>query len=236
MAFELCWASRDERRRRLPGDDLVPHPRGTITHAITIDAPPEAVWPLLIQMGSGRAGWYSFDHIDNGGMPSARQIIPELQHVTVGDIMPCLPGAQDVFKVEVVMPGRVLILVAPLQPAARAAVAASGSPVPALRTSWALVVERLDHGRTRLIARGRISDSWLAVQATMSTAPSEPFFIERVYGLLAKMPWPLLLPVAEFGHSMMESRMLRGIKRRAERCWAEERASANTSRREEVHP
>jgi hypothetical protein len=55
--FELCWASAEEWRRRLPGDELVPHPKWTITHAITINAPPEGIWPWVIQLGSGRAGW-----------------------------------------------------------------------------------------------------------------------------------------------------------------------------------
>lgn len=56
MVLELCWASGEERRRRMAGDELVPYPKGIITHALTINAPPEAVWPWLIQMGSGRAG------------------------------------------------------------------------------------------------------------------------------------------------------------------------------------
>jgi hypothetical protein len=42
MTLELCWASGEERRRHIAGDELVPHPKGTITQAITINAPPEA--------------------------------------------------------------------------------------------------------------------------------------------------------------------------------------------------
>lgn len=62
-------ASRDERERTLPGDNIVPKVLFTVTHAITIDAPPESVWPWLSQMGSMRGGWYSYDRIDNGGQP-----------------------------------------------------------------------------------------------------------------------------------------------------------------------
>src|SRR5215213_10172621 len=115
-AFDLlCRASDDERRRRLPGDELVPHPKWTITHAITINTPPEAVWPWVVQMGSGRARWYAYDHIDNAGVPSARQIIPELQHLAVGDVLPALPGAKDAFIVSEVIPERALVYVVPLQ-------------------------------------------------------------------------------------------------------------------------
>jgi hypothetical protein len=206
------------------GDELVPYPKGIITHALTINAPPEAVWPWLIQMGSGRAGWYAYDQIDNGGTPSARHIIPELQYIAVGDVMPALPGARDALIVREVIPERALILVVPLQPAAASRVAALDVSACALRVSWALVLEPINHGRTRLIARGRISQDWLASQEANASSQGKPIFIERIYGLLAKMPWPLLLPVAGFGHYRMESRMLRGIKRRAERRWAEELA------------
>lgn len=218
-AFELlCRASDEERRRRLPGDELVPQPKLTITHAITINTPPEAVWPWVVQMGSGRAGWYAYDHIDNAGVPSARRIIPELQHLAVGDVMPALPGAKDGFIVREVIPQRALVYVVPLQLGAERSAATSRSSLPAaLRTSVALILEPMDQDRTRLIARGRISKDWLAPQgAHVTTAGYPKFFIERIYGLLAKMPWSLILPVAGFGHYLMESRMLRGIKRRAE--------------------
>jgi hypothetical protein len=59
-------------------------------HAVTIAAPPEAVWPWLVQMGSGQTGWYSDDWVDNDGRLSATNIVPELQHLAVGDIMPSL--------------------------------------------------------------------------------------------------------------------------------------------------
>jgi len=51
------WGARaEEARAPLPGDDVVPHATGEATHAVTIAAPPEAVWPWLAQMGRGRAG------------------------------------------------------------------------------------------------------------------------------------------------------------------------------------
>ena len=212
----LCWARAEEQRRRLPGDELVPHPKWTITHAITIDAPPEAVWPWVIQMGSGRAGWYAYDRIDNAGVPSARRIVPELQHVAVGDVMPALPAFRDAFIVSEVVPESALVLVVPLQSGEGASAAAPDPSGPAARASEALVLEPVDRRRTKLIARGRISEYWLADQGTDPAPGKAKFFIERVYNLMAKMPSSLLIPIAGFGHYLMESRMLRGIKRRAE--------------------
>jgi hypothetical protein len=226
MAIEWCRASREERRYRLPGDDLLPQPMAVITHAITINAPPAVVWPWLVQLGAGRAGWYSYDHIDNGGRRSARRIIPQLQQIAIGQILPAVPGAQDAFVVKEVILGSALILVVPLEPVGADSAAASGGSAPPLRVSWALVLKPLDQGRTRLISRGCVSRDWLAGQQPKSVAPGKPIFIERIYGVLARLPHPLLLLVAGLGHYFMESRMLRGIKRRAESRWAKERRHA----------
>jgi hypothetical protein len=86
------WGATDEEvRRPMPGDDLIPDADST-TRAITITAPPEQVWPWLVQLGYGRAGWYSYDWIDNDGQASADHIIPELQQLQVGDQILMLPG------------------------------------------------------------------------------------------------------------------------------------------------
>lgn len=62
------------------------------TRAITIHAGPGQVWPWLVQIGSGRAGWYSYDCLDNAGVPSAAQIIPELQQLAADDLVPMVAG------------------------------------------------------------------------------------------------------------------------------------------------
>ena len=62
-----------------PGAELIPGGRRGATMAVTIDAPPARVWPWLLQMGCDRAGWYSWDRLDNAGRPSAEHIIPEWQ-------------------------------------------------------------------------------------------------------------------------------------------------------------
>jgi hypothetical protein len=65
ISFASVHATRSERRRPLPGDTLIPNSAATVMDAITINATPESVWPWLVQMGSGRAGWYSYAWVDN---------------------------------------------------------------------------------------------------------------------------------------------------------------------------
>jgi hypothetical protein len=88
-------ATPEEADRAMPGDDLLPGPVLRSTRAITIDAPPRAVWPWLVQMGSGRGGAYTYDWIENLfglGMHSADAILPEFQHLAVGDVLPLGPN------------------------------------------------------------------------------------------------------------------------------------------------
>jgi proline iminopeptidase len=68
-----------------PGAELVPEGKRSGTMAVTIEASPEQVWPWLVQMGWDRAGWYSWDRLDNAGRPSATRVHPEWQDVEVGD-------------------------------------------------------------------------------------------------------------------------------------------------------
>lgn len=127
----------DEAWRRLPADELVPA-RVQWTKGITIHARPGEVWPWLVQMGCRRAGVYSYDGLDNGGVPSAHRIIPEFQHVEVGDVLPWTPTADDGFIVRAVEPERALVL---------------GEETGSM--SWAFVLEPIDETSTRLVARVR---------------------------------------------------------------------------------
>ena len=136
-------ATTSERSRCLAGDELVPDAIGTLTHAITIPGSPDAVWPWLVQMGAGsRAGWYSYDFVDNGRQASAMRIVPELQHVTVGTVFPALPGVTEGFVVLAFEPHRFLILGWPRP---------DGSPL----VTWAFVLEQRPGNTTRLIVRVR---------------------------------------------------------------------------------
>ena len=67
-----------DETRALAGDERM-DARAQSTHAITIAAPPEAIWPWLVQMGCRRGGFYAIDLVDNDGEPSAREIHPDLQ-------------------------------------------------------------------------------------------------------------------------------------------------------------
>jgi hypothetical protein len=212
---KMMRATVDELKRTLPGDDLIPIPGKAITHAITINAPSEMVWPWLVQLGSYRAGWYSYDRIDNGGRPSARKIIPDLQHIEPGSIMPAVPGSLDAFIVREVHPGKALVLVVPIMTVLEDQDIQRRMKSP-LRVSWTLALETIEDGGIRLISRGRISPDWLINSASGTVSSKRPIFIERVYKLLAKIPWSLMVPMAMTGHYIMESHMLHGIKWRAE--------------------
>jgi hypothetical protein len=87
------WGATDaEVARQMPGDRIVERADYVATRAITIQAPPADVWPWLVQIGSGRAGWYSYDRIDNGGTPSATEILPQFQSLAVDQLVPMIPG------------------------------------------------------------------------------------------------------------------------------------------------
>jgi hypothetical protein len=87
----------------LPGDDLVPDATDVIDRAVTLPAPPAAVWPWLVQLGKGRAGWY-FPRRLEAFLPKRglRRIEPSLQHVTVGDDIPDWGPGDPVFRAVVV--------------------------------------------------------------------------------------------------------------------------------------
>jgi hypothetical protein len=136
-------ATREEKSRVLPGDKRIPQAIDTLTHGVTIPAAPRDVWPWLVQMGAGtRAGWYSYDWLDNGRQPSATRIVPELQYPSAGSIFPALPGVTDGFTVLAIEPERVLML---------GWLARDGSP----EVTWTFVLDEVTPGVTRLLVRAR---------------------------------------------------------------------------------
>ena len=138
------WGATDaEVRASMPGDELISDVAYLATRAITIDAPPEAVWPWLVQVGCLRAGYYADDLLDNLGHPSARTILPEFQHLEVGQWVPMSPTPNDTtaFKVEGFEPARWLLWQQPL-------------------STWSWTLTELPGGQTRLVTRLRIHLDW----------------------------------------------------------------------------
>jgi hypothetical protein len=135
----MRWgATDDEVARAMPGDGVVDRADYVATRAITIHAPPEDVWPWLVQIGSGRAGWYSYDRLDNGGVPSASDILPEYQSIAVDQLVPMVPGDEIGVWVKEIEPGhRVLWW------------DRKGE------YSWEWVLDEMSPGTTRLVSRLR---------------------------------------------------------------------------------
>jgi hypothetical protein len=200
----LTWgATRDEIAGRLPGDELLQSAEIVSTRAITIDAPPSAVWPWLVQMGSGRGGAYSYDWIENLlglDIHSAREVLPEFQDTKVGDAFPLGPGG-PLMRVRVIDPERSLVFRLD-----------DGKWV----WSFALYPQ---NGSTRLVSRNRI------------TTPSASLAKRAINAWLM-----------EPGSLVMERKMLKGIRQRAEKfarhttaaraegCHSRVRSAARSSR------
>jgi hypothetical protein len=122
----------------------IPQPAAVITHAITVHCGQEELWPWLIQMGADRAGWYSYDLLDNGGRQSAERILPALQSPPVGAVFPALPGRLDGFVLLEKLPAHWLILGWP-------------SPTGAQIVTWAFILSEIGPNLTRLVVRVRAS-------------------------------------------------------------------------------
>ena len=195
----LNWgATAQEAAGPLAGDELVPTPRLQSTRAVSIAAPPSAVWPWLVQLGAGRGGMYSYDALENAaglGMHSADRILPEFQQLAVGDIIPL--SASGGIPVRRLEPERVLALGGTLdprtgQPAGAGAWDGRRVSGPRLEVGWTFVLQPLGARSTRLLARTRYDYS----------------------------PLPLGIPlrvVLEPLQFLMERRMLLGIRTRVER-------------------
>jgi len=199
---EWLWhATAAERRRPLPGDPLLPQVKGGATHGVTIDAPPDSVWPWLVQMGCDRAGWYSHDRLDNGGRPSADRIVPELQNTKLGDVLPSRPGHRGGFEVLHLEASKTLVLGAYFQfPGLAQLPWDAPRPLRFMRATWAFALEASEKARTRLLVRtrGLYRPAWLGVLAELVMGPA---------------------------HVIMQRRQLLGLKARAESRMAMKRES-----------
>ena len=188
-------ATPAETERTLPGDARVPWPQLAVTRAVTIAAPPGAVWPWLVQIGTGRGGWYSYDWLDNGGHPSADRVLAEWQGLRVGDRVPMTPGGGAAMPVFLLDPPRTLGLGGSWDATTDAA-APSAGPITSGAT-WVMHLEPTGDGATRLIMRYRMA--------------YEP-------GLLGALGQAVLEPV----HFIMERKMLLELQRRVPHPAAEQ--------------
>lgn len=160
LARELGDPVAAERERAMPGDALLPDAAGQVTHGITIEAPPERIWPWLAQMGCRKAGFYSIDLLDNGGVPSARELHPEWAMLAVGDVIPATPKGDDGFEVLVLEPPRTLVLGGLFDRKTNAQLPfGAARPKRFQQVTWAFDLERLDAERTRLRVRVRAAFS-----------------------------------------------------------------------------
>ena len=197
----LRWGASDEEvRQRLPGDDIVKHPRSMTTRAVTIQAPAAEVWPWLVQMGQNRGGLYSYDRLENLlglDFQSADHIVPELQHLEIGEKVRLAPEHRlDLaLEVRVIEAPHALVLSSPGDPEE-----AMAAGYPAM--SWAFVLGSLDEKTTRLVIRCR-SDYKL----TMTSVLMNQIFLEPI-------------------QFIMERKMLLGIKQRVERVSHQNTAQA----------
>jgi len=190
----LTWgATQGEVDRLLPGDELIPAPNIYATHAVTIQAPPSAVWPWLAQLGQGRGGFYSYDWIENMmglDIHTADRILPEHQDIKAGDTIALAPEGFSI-PAAIVDPGHTLVLHGDTRNAG-AGEAPPMRPGDFLAMTWGFYLLERGDGTTRLIERSKMV--W-----NPSLANS---FFYRLF--------------LEPGAFLMERKMILGIKQRAE--------------------
>lgn len=201
----LDWgATAEERRRPLPGDDVVDDivPLGMARHtrSVTIETPPEAVWPWLVQIGDRRGGFYSYDWLERAtgtvhyteGRHSATRIHPELQDVKVGDRI-ATGSIGNGFRIDspvtVLEPNRALVM-----------------------GTWAFVLEPAPGGRTRLLVREPYP-GWIRLA------------VPPRFGVLRALGAVIDYAIGEPLHFVMERRMMLGLKQRAEQSASPGRAA-----------
>jgi proline iminopeptidase len=141
-------------------------------------------------MGYGRAGWYSWDHLDNWGHASAKELHPEWQDVSLGDRLPSMPDNRTWWEVAALEPERFLGL--------RASVSLGGKPFdprgprPRYFTDslWGFLLEDAPGGKTRLVVSGywALSPRWLLpIASVLLLEPSHWIMQMRQFANLRRL-------------------------------------------------
>ena len=181
--WHLHWgATHLDRIAVLPGDALSPYASAVVTHAVNIDAPAEAVWRWLVQIGQERGGFYSYTFLENligCDMRNTSCIVPEWQQRAIGDTVwfgsPKRFGGRARMIAAIVEPMRSLVLATP----ADWELIRAGKE--GLDTTWALALQRKGVNATRLIARLRSAANislWQRVVILLFWEPAH-FVMER---------------------------------------------------------
>jgi proline iminopeptidase len=144
-------ATPEEVENPYPGADLVPGSVRGATMATTIDAPPDEIWPWLVQMGHDRGGWYSWDRLDNFGRRSTEHIHPEWQDLSVGDRLVSAPNGTFWFEVAALEPERFLALRATFDLRGRQIPASGIRPAAYTDSVWCFWLKPMPEDRTRLV-------------------------------------------------------------------------------------
>ncbi len=186
------WGATDhDKQRYLPGDELVPEPEWDYTHAITINAPHVAIWPWIVQIGQKRGGFYSYQVLENiigCQISNADQIIDRYQFLRPGDEIYLHPQAPPL-KVRSLRRNYWFVLNGGELIAANQPAGSDNSA----NLTWTFYLQKIDSTTTKLITRGRYAYG----PGLANSLSYGPYLIE---------------PIA----FVMERKMLRGIKRRAE--------------------
>ncbi|WP_063053529.1 hypothetical protein [Nocardia arthritidis] len=184
----LRWgATPEEVAAEYPGDALIPNPSARSTMATTLPAPPERVWPWLVQMGTDRGGFYSWDRLDNGGKPSANEIVPRWQELREGDRVNATPDGRAYFTVALMDRPSHLVLRSDLEIPGGHPFDPRG-PLPRRFTqgAWGFHLGALPEGRTRLVVR--------------TVGRDAPRPLMAVFGFLVGEPAHLIMQLRQFGN------------------------------------
>ena len=159
--------------------------------ATTLPAPPSRVWPWLVQMGGGRAGWYSWDLLDNHGEPSAHRIHPEWQTLATGQQ---LNGPTNWWQVAILQPYQTLVLRSSYRLLTGRSFDPRSDRLPPdyVDGIWGFHLRPAVGGHTRLVVRTR--------------SLSRPRLMARPLGLL----------VGEPVHFFMQTRQFHNLRRRVD--------------------